>query len=147
MLFPSTQCRARSPCLKESTRGEIDAADVRAKKPIRRTFPACWAPAASGLARAAPPTRPRNSRRFISTLDLASFRLVRAVSHEAREISLFDIRSGDGGNGSGKKDHELAAAHRDVVRLVHCGTPGSFQIDDQLELDRRLRRKPGPHSG
>ena len=72
MLFPSTHPRSRRPCRNESRRGEREAAEVRAKKPIRGTLlDCCWASEVSGAAPSAS-SASTASRLFIQSLNGSS---------------------------------------------------------------------------
>src|SRR4030095_4188155 len=51
IFWPSTHPSSRSLCRNASSRGGLSEGDVRLRKPIRGTLPACCASAASGAAR------------------------------------------------------------------------------------------------
>src|SRR5262245_43468936 len=48
IFWPSTHPSSRSPCRNASSRGGLSEGDVKLRKPIRGTFPACWAEARRG---------------------------------------------------------------------------------------------------
>src|SRR5881396_1901556 len=50
IFWPSTHPSSRSPCRNASSSGGLSEGDVTPRKPIRGTFPACCASAASGAA-------------------------------------------------------------------------------------------------
>src|SRR5882672_7018824 len=50
IFWPSTHPSSRSLCRNASSRGGLSEGDVTPRKPIRGTFPACCASAASGAA-------------------------------------------------------------------------------------------------
>jgi hypothetical protein len=66
IFWPSTHPSSRSLCRNASSRGGLSEGDVKLRKPIRGTFPACCASAASGAARSTAPVPARNVRRSIS---------------------------------------------------------------------------------
>ena len=66
MFCPSTQPCSRKTCRNSTTRRCAISALLSERNPIRNTFPACCAMAASGMVRSAPATAPTKVRRSVT---------------------------------------------------------------------------------
>src|SRR5262245_7635441 len=110
-FWPSTHPSSRSLCRNASSRGGLSEGDIRLRKPIRGTFPAGCASAASGAARR---LTARTATRAIITFTVFD-EAERAQADDARlQIELKLRRT--------KQDHEvvlLEASSEDALRRTH----------------------------
>src|SRR5215471_5396008 len=151
IFSPSTHPSSRSLCRNASSRGALSEGDVKLRKPIRGTFPACCASAASGAARRPPVRLAMNARRFIirspgSTppiVDDPRPSLPGALHHLARaliEVSGRVHRVGGIAELITRLQHKVLTCHPE---LRHPGDEG----DNQMHRMRVLAPRPPSRVG
>ena len=119
MFFPSTYPSSRRPCLKASTRVELDEGEEIARYPIRGTFFASWADAE----RQSPKSMRLRVRAVI--FFFICFSLPRSTCHSTPDPRPFSL------------DH-LVRSRQHVGRNREADLLCSLEIDHQLKLCRLL---------